>query len=75
MDGGRKGRNGPLYRRTLGPTGNWSQVEDGKGGNQIGEGRHGSRKELLGPPTTAWEGIAYQQWRPTGGSDVQVDNH
>ena len=46
MEAGR-GREGPLYRITLGLTGTWEQVEDCKGGNRTGEGRHGFLEELL----------------------------
>ena len=37
MEAGR-GRKGPPEGRTLGPTGNWEQVEEGKGG-EMDEGR------------------------------------
>ena len=46
MEAGR-GRKGPLDGRDLGLAGTWAQVEDGKGGNRTGEGRHGSCEELL----------------------------
>ena len=52
MESGR-GRKGTLDRRNLGLTGNWAQVEDGKGGNQMGEDRHILREELF---WSAWHG-------------------
>ena len=38
---------GTLYRRTLGTTGTWAQVDDGKGVCQMGEDRLGLHEELL----------------------------
>ena len=46
METGR-GRKGTPDGITLGMTGTWAQVEDGKGGQLTGEGRHGSHKKLL----------------------------
>ena len=46
MESGRW-RKVPLDGRTPGPTGTWEQVEDSKGGNHTGEGRHGLHEELL----------------------------
>ena len=65
-----RGKKGTLYGRTPGPTVTWEQVEDGKGGNHKEEGRHGSCEELLGTPQTAWEGSAYEWWRPAGRSAI-----
>ena len=42
-----RGTEGPLDGITLGLTGTWAQVKDGKVCNRTGEDRHGSREELL----------------------------
>ena len=48
MEAGR-GRKGPLERRTLGLTWNWSHVEDGKGGNRTGEAGRACARNSVGP--------------------------
>ena len=71
MEAGR-GSKGPMDDRTLGPTGTWEQVKDGKGE----QSDRGSKVRIVqGTPLgrLAGEESADERWRPAGGSAVQVD--
>ena len=69
METGR-GREGTMDERTLGPTGAWAQVEEGKARQKYWLNQ---ARIAQGTSLGAWEGSVDERWRPEGEVAIQVD--